>query len=546
MEAGRRSSCIAKVKVNSGPKILNSAVPLQCFTMQFQKKIHLLYHVVLRTSKKLAHHCHDYRRAFLTTWRRQLEAVVMATQNDAPEQHVPAWKKLGLKLKYAQENSEPVVTNHSDIANEKKRKRASDKDPSTPDESVKNPKKKKTNVEKVLESTSDAPNSDTLQPSSRGDVTSPPNQQAPSRAAATRKSVSFTPDTKKTDGDSVKQYQTWLNSHEAKNSSFDPSAYSSAVQVTTSHTNPSPTLQTQSSSSTTKKSGKGKRSRRSKNASQQSNGQGQSEEAFSSTSHQSTLDYLFTYHTSDSPWKFSKTRQSHLLRHLFSPGFIPSSYYLIALEAYLSGLQGEGAKIRLRQAARKVQAEESSQKSESQDRDDAGAHEATEDFAQRGPSQTKLDLNSKDEEKKQGEEKEKEKTEDVPPKPDLKNPTPIPPRQIADLVLRIIGNDDAKDTDNDNEISEAKEEKEEKEETKKQQQQKPESKTQLKTQLNHEPIKKKPSTKTSTTTNNTATFSQTQPQPYKKRIRKHKARVSPPDDEDDDDDDESSDSSSSS
>ena len=464
----------------------------------------------------------------------------MAPQNDAPEQHIPAWKKLGLKLKYAQENRDPVTRNHSDTVNEKKRKRASDKDPLTPDESVKNTKKKKTSVEKVLESTSNALNSDTLQPSSRGDMTSPLNQEPPSRTGPARKSVSFTPDTKKTDGDSVKQYQTWLNSHEAKDSSFDPSAYSSAVQVTTSHTISSPTLQTQSSSSTTKKGRKAKRSRRSNNASQQINGQGRPEESFSSTSHQSTLDYLFTYHTSDSPWKFSKTRQSHLLRHLFSPGFIPSSDYLIALEAYLSGLQGEGAKTRLRKAARKVQAEESSQKSESQDRDNARAHEAKEDFAQEKPSQTKLDLNSKDEEEKQ--EKEKETKEDVTPKADLNKPTPVPPRQIADLVLRIIGNDDdANDSDNGNENGEAKEEKKGK---KKQQQQKPESKPQAKTKLNHELKKQQPSTNNTTAaaTNKITKFSQ--PQPYKKRIRKHKARVSAPDDEDDDDDDESSNSSS--
>lgn len=482
----------------------------------------------------------------------------MSSQNDAPEQqHIPAWKKLGLKLKYAAEKSDSIATNHHEVLNEKKRKRSSDKDASTPDEVVKNLKKqkkekKKTEAEKIFGSIPNAggPHSGTSQPLSE-DLTSPANQKTPLRAGAARKSVSFTPDTKKTDGDSIKQlYQTWLNSHEAKGSSFDASAYDPALQVITPHIISSPTIQTQSSSST-KKNRKAKRSRKSTTAPQKSNGQGGSEEVFSPVSHQATLDYLFTYHTSDSPWKFSKIRQSHLLRHLFSPGFIPSSYYLIALEAYLSGLQGEGAKTRLRKAARKVQAKESSTEAESRDSDHTGAKDAKEDSAREKPSQTERDLQTKDEKK---EEKEKENKEDMTPNLDLNNKptsTPIPPRQIADLVLRIIGNDDGKEDDDDDETSEMKHEEDEN----KGQQQIPKSKPSTnKIKPPSEPKnQKQPFTNstTKTTTNDTTASSQPKPkpqpqsQPYKKRIRKHKARVSTlPSDSDDEDDDEEDDESS--
>lgn len=412
----------------------------------------------------------------------------MPLQDDAPEQHVPAWKKLGLKLKYAQEKSDSITTNHPDTVNEKKRKRSSDKDASPPAESVKNlktKKKKRTKVE-ALGSTADTSNPDTFQPSPE-DLTVPPDQETPSRPGGTPKSVSFTPDTKKTDGDSVKQlYQTWLYSHLAKDPSFDPSTYNPALQVITPHTISSTKSLTQPTA--TKKTKKQKGSKRSK-ASQESNSQRADE--FSSSPHQATLDYLHTYHTSPSLWKFSKSRQTHLLRHLFSPGFIPPSHDL-ALTAYLSSLQGEGAKTRLRIAARKIQAEDL----ESQDLDEAGgAHSAKEDSAQEKQSHTdrvERDLKTKDEEKEE---------KDV----DLNKTLPPTRRQMADLVLLTIGNEEEAES-------------------------KPNTKPETKKAGINDGEKKK-----TTTTNGTTTH------PHKKRKRKNKVRTTMTSY---DDDDESSSSSS--
>ena len=460
----------------------------------------------------------------------------MSPHNDVPEQHIPAWKKLGLKLKYAQEKSDSISPNQFEVVNEKKRKRSPlDKDTSSPDGLIKILKKNKTKVE-ALRPTSDDSNSNTFQPS-QGELTStpPPDQETPTRPGVARKSVSFTPDTKKTDGDSVKQlYQTWLHSHEAKDSSFNPSAFIPDSQVITPHTTSSPTLMTQQMT-TMKKTKKAKGSKGPKKASQQSNGQ-RGEEP-SPSSHQATLKYLHTYHTNRSMWKFSKNRQSHLLRRLFFPGFIPSSYYL-ALQAYLSGLQGESAKNLLRRAARKIQVEDL-HVSQNQDLDKAGAHSAKEDSTGEKQSHTTRDLETKDGEKK---EEEEEGEGDVLPKPDLKST--IPRKQIADLVLQIIGNDGNNDNDSDNDVSNDNEVKEQVKEGKK--------------QLNSESNQKPKSTTTNTNiklsnnqnkhpeTNNNITHIHLHPlpQPYKKRIRKHKARVEPPDDDDDDDDESSSRSSS--
>ncbi|KAF2841893.1 hypothetical protein M501DRAFT_1054654 [Patellaria atrata CBS 101060] len=65
------------------------------------------------------------------------------------------------------------------------------------------------------------------------------------------------------------------------------------------------------------------------------------------------LEYLQTYHTNRSAWKFHKVHQSQLLKHLFDISLIPHSHDP-ALKAYISGLRGESAKSRLRVTAQEV------------------------------------------------------------------------------------------------------------------------------------------------------------------------------------------------
>lgn len=62
------------------------------------------------------------------------------------------------------------------------------------------------------------------------------------------------------------------------------------------------------------------------------------------------LAYLKQYTNSRSTWKFNKNHQSHLLRHIFDLETIPSSYAYYVYE-YIKGLQGTGVRTRLRDAA---------------------------------------------------------------------------------------------------------------------------------------------------------------------------------------------------
>ncbi|EON63343.1 hypothetical protein W97_02570 [Coniosporium apollinis CBS 100218] len=69
------------------------------------------------------------------------------------------------------------------------------------------------------------------------------------------------------------------------------------------------------------------------------------------------LEYLTHYHTNRDTWKFNKAKQTDLLKHLFNIYRIPSQYD-DALIAYISGLQGQAARQRLRETATAVIAED--------------------------------------------------------------------------------------------------------------------------------------------------------------------------------------------
>ncbi|EXJ89718.1 hypothetical protein A1O3_02785 [Capronia epimyces CBS 606.96] len=60
-----------------------------------------------------------------------------------------------------------------------------------------------------------------------------------------------------------------------------------------------------------------------------------------------SLDYLNQYHTNRTIWKFNKNRETWILKHAFTEDDIPREYD-IALAKYIHGLQGSGARDRLR------------------------------------------------------------------------------------------------------------------------------------------------------------------------------------------------------
>lgn len=64
------------------------------------------------------------------------------------------------------------------------------------------------------------------------------------------------------------------------------------------------------------------------------------------------LEYLNQYHTARTSWKFNKNRETWLLKHIFSVADVPRAYEM-PLARYIHGLQGENARERLRSGSEK-------------------------------------------------------------------------------------------------------------------------------------------------------------------------------------------------
>ncbi|EKV17810.1 proteasome component Prs2 [Penicillium digitatum] len=67
----------------------------------------------------------------------------------------------------------------------------------------------------------------------------------------------------------------------------------------------------------------------------------------------SILSYLSHYHRARATWKFQKNRETNLFKHLYSLEHVPSKYNT-SLLAYMQGLKGDAAKVRMSNAARDV------------------------------------------------------------------------------------------------------------------------------------------------------------------------------------------------
>ena len=346
----------------------------------------------------------------------------MSTISPIPEliqKHVPAWKKLGLKLKFAKEEPEDSQPYENGTIKRKRRKAFAEEDTTAENLPVERSAKKtkrsklraeetgeavngkgtshdigeenvrtkiknaKSSIDRSVEAVNGDPNSSdeptkversskkvkkskvktdtsTVSISSRlsgadGQETSLP--PAPKNTPISKgKSVSFTPDTKTSDGDSVKGlYKTWIAKQIATDPSFDPSTVSPALRsiipsTVASLESTSPTIPTSISNSkltTTdnKKSTKKKKTRLPKTSS----GSGPSR-------FDPVLTYLTTHHTSPQTWKFSKPHQNQILKHLFSLKHIPPSYDP-ALLPYIRGLKGTSARLRIRKEALAVREE---------------------------------------------------------------------------------------------------------------------------------------------------------------------------------------------
>lgn len=274
--------------------------------------------------------------------------VPIPPQTQAVERHIPAWKKLGLRLKYAKEelSPSPAIPNGtpSTITNEKKRK--------LPPEILtdtliaKKPKKSKP---KSKNSENDLTTNPASSPQPLKSFTFSPIELRESK----RRSVSFTPATKAHDGEGVKEYiKRWSTSHPERAERLrvsEPGYFQSE----------SGTEAEREEGSATEPKKKKKKKKKSKSTTlplKPASGIKTSKlPASGPTGTQSApskaLQYLEHHQTSPLTWKFSKSRQNSLFRSLFSLIEIPSSYDS-ALLAYLRGLsRTAAATIRVRNMA---------------------------------------------------------------------------------------------------------------------------------------------------------------------------------------------------
>lgn len=254
-------------------------------------------------------------------------------------QHIPAWKRLGLKLKHAPEEPEMTLDSHFESTN--KRKASSIVENGLDPEPTLTPLKKAKKSKKATKSRNLPPAfspTDPLPQAEHNEATS--TAQTPSPKLSKHKSVSFTPDTKTSDGDSVKKlYQTWLLKQIA---GLSPAKASEALRSFTPDSLFDP--------KTPPKVTSPKQSNRLELNLSPPTSWAQDTLSAPLTS---TIRYLNNYHTSRPTWKFSKSKQNQVLKHAFDVSKIPLEHD-DALKAYIMGLESPAARTRMRVTAREI------------------------------------------------------------------------------------------------------------------------------------------------------------------------------------------------
>ena len=274
--------------------------------------------------------------------------------------HIPAWKKIGLKLKYAKEELGKDSVSKVIVGDGKKRKVTTEGgfaiDVVTTDRPTKKSKESKLTTGEALAIVNG--NAAIATPGISNSTTSTVEPKTVSR----RKSVAFTPETKTQDGESTNQlFRTWHADWVAEDRSFDPSTISPALKVITARpvtlsTSPQEPARSSPLPSPSIPAPKEKKPKKPKKKKIKARHSSSSQPTNNEAEHPS-LKYLTTYHTSRETWKFSKPHQNHLLRHLFSLSHIPPLYDT-ALLAYLRGLEGTSSRSRIRQQALAIRSED--------------------------------------------------------------------------------------------------------------------------------------------------------------------------------------------
>ncbi|KAK3115647.1 hypothetical protein LTR53_004800 [Teratosphaeriaceae sp. CCFEE 6253] len=283
----------------------------------------------------------------------------MSMMATATAQRIPAWKRLGLKLKYAKDTTdEPAIhgPSHS-LAPLESIARSGNKRPADDDDytHVKSTKKRKSPTAgssrgNLADATpSELPSNSGTPTSANGtsvahdigrretvvERTTRPVRSLATTLGSRRKSVTFTPDTKTEDTDSAQRLFKQWSSEEAE----QQQAVERSDQLTS--TGPEPA----------------KAAKREKKAKPQHSAAKAPDRRPSTPSSEGEtpeyVRYLEQYHTDKAFWKFNKNKQKDLLKHLFDIQRIPAAHDGAIIE-YLKGLQGAAAQQRVLDDAEEV------------------------------------------------------------------------------------------------------------------------------------------------------------------------------------------------
>ena len=257
--------------------------------------------------------------------------------------YVPAWKRLGLKLKYAKDTADSMGLDDVGSTNGQKRK-----EPSVPGGQEVEALEKSTRPNKKVKVAT--PPQDSIESADPSSTRSTHREGSPLVATTPtkrQKSVSFTPETKKADGDSIKKlYQKWLSQPGQKPDFAESHDYASKLDVVGERVEPSDT-------SGAKKLKRVTNSKFTSLSNPNPEINNKNATPPSSLYISPFLQYLNEFRDSREQWKFNKSKQNQLLKHVFDVKMIPPSYNS-AIGGYVKGLQGEAVCARIREAARKA------------------------------------------------------------------------------------------------------------------------------------------------------------------------------------------------
>lgn len=231
--------------------------------------------------------------------------------------HVPAWKKLGLKLKYAKEEVPAQQDGDSDVLG--KAQDSMEVDGAVKEGSEKKKSKsKKRRLEEDGEDGAAAGGEDNR------------SEKNKNKKSKKQRKVSFSVDTKVHDGDDEEDEEDEEGKKKTGGASLENGGSEAA-----------PVDEKQKEEK--KRRMKEKKDKRKK----------QDQQEPTDPSDTPILTYLHLYHQDRPAWKFQKNRETQLFKHVLSLERVPTEYNA-ALLAYLQGLKSEAARQRLSQTAEEI------------------------------------------------------------------------------------------------------------------------------------------------------------------------------------------------